>query len=306
MARPYSTDLRDRVVASVTGGRTCRAAARLFGVSVASVVKWSQRFRATGSAAAYWMDGHRPRVLAGERDWLLARLAEKPDLTLRALVAELVERGVPASYGAVWRSLKAEGITVKKSLFAAEQDRPDVARRRQRWKKYQSRLDPRRLVFIDETWAKTNMTRRYGRCRRGARLVAKVPHGRWRTLTFLAALRHDRITAPCVIDGPINGASFRAYIEQFLVPTLSPGDVVVMDNLGSHKGKPVRRLIRSAGAKLFFLPRYSPDLNPIEQVFAKLKTLLRKTDPRTIEATWRNIGQLLGQLHSRRMRQLPR
>jgi len=150
------------------------------------------------------------------------------------------------------------------------------------------------VVFIDETWAKTNMTRRYGRCRRGARLVAKVPHGRWRTLTFLAALRHDRITAPCVIDGPINGASFRAYIEQFLVPTLSPGDVVVMDNLGSHKGKPVRRLIRSAGAKLFFLPRYSPDLNPIEQVFAKLKTLLRKTDPRTIEATWRNIGQLLG------------
>jgi transposase len=148
-------------------------------------------------------------------------------------------------------------------------------------------------VFIDETWAKTNMTRRYGRCRRGARLVAKVPHGRWRTLTFLAALRHDRITAPCVIDGPINAASFRAYIEQFLVPTLRPGDVVVMDNLGSHKGKAVRHLIRAAGAKLFFLPRYSPDLNPIEQVFAKLKTLLRKTDPRTIEATWRGIGSLL-------------
>ena len=142
------------------------------------------------------------------------------------------------------------------------------------------------------------MTRRHGRCRRGARLVAKVPHGRWRTLTFLAALRHDRITAPCVIDGPINGASFRAYIEQFLVPTLSPGlspgDVVVIDNLGSHKAKAVHHLIRSAGAKLFFLPRYSPDLNPIEQVFAKLKTLLRKTDPRTIEATWRGIGRLLG------------
>ena len=133
------------------------------------------------------------------------------------------------------------------------------------------------------------MTRRHGHCSRGARLVAKVPHGRWRTLTFLAALRHDRITAPCVIDGPINGTSFRAYIEQFLVPTLSPGDVVVMDNLGSHKAKAVRRLIRAAGAKLFFLPRYSPDLNPIEQVFAKLKTLLR-----TIEAPWRGIGGLLG------------
>ena len=137
------------------------------------------------------------------------------------------------------------------------------------------------------------MTRRHGRCARGARLVAKVPHGRWRTLTFLAALRHDRITAPCVIDGPINGTSFRAYVEQFLVPTLSPGDVVVMDNLGSHKGQAVRRLIRTAGGKLFFLPRYSPDLNPIEQVFAKLKTLLRKTDPRSIEDTWRGIGNLL-------------
>ena len=148
-------------------------------------------------------------------------------------------------------------------------------------------------MFIDETWAKTNMTRRYGRCRRGARLVAKVPHGRWRTLTFLAALRHDRITAPCVIDGPINGASFRAYIEQFLVPTLSPGDVVVMDNLGSHKGKVVRRLIRSAGAKLFFLPKYSPDLNPIEQVFSKLKHLLRKERARTAEAICEAVGRLL-------------
>jgi len=163
---------------------------------------------------------------------------------------------------------------------------------------YQGRLDPKRLVFIDETWAKTNMTRRHGRSRRGTRLVAKVPHRRWRTLTFLAALRCDRIEAPCVIDGPINGVSFRAYVEQFLLPTLVPGDIVIMDNLGSHKGQAVRQLIRTAGAKLFFLPRYSPDLNPIEQVFAKLKTLLRKADPRTIEATWREIGALLGSFTS--------
>jgi len=148
-------------------------------------------------------------------------------------------------------------------------------------------------VFIDETWAKTNMTRRHGRCVRGARLVAKVPHGRWRTLTFLAALRCDRITAPCVLDGPINGVSFGAYVEQFLVPSLSAGDIVIMDNLGSHKGRAVRQMIRAAGAKLFFLPKYSPDLNPIEQVFSKLKTLLRKRDPRTTEATWRGIGDLL-------------
>jgi transposase len=149
------------------------------------------------------------------------------------------------------------------------------------------------LVFIDETWAKTNMTRRHGRCARGRRLIAKVPHGHWRTLTFLAALRCDRIDAPCVIDGPINGRSFLAYVEQSLVPTLSPGDIVVLDNLGSHKSQAVRRAIRAAGAKLFFLPPYSPDLNPIEQVFAKLKALLRKADERSVEATWRRIGTLL-------------
>ena len=137
------------------------------------------------------------------------------------------------------------------------------------------------------------MTRTHGRCRRGRRLNAKVPHGRWRTLTFLAALRHDRIDAPCVLDGPINGQSFLAWVEQFLVPTLAPGDVVIMDNLGSHKGLAVRRALRAAGAKLLFLPPYSPDLNPIEQVFAKLKTLLRKANERTTEAVWRRIGSLL-------------
>jgi transposase len=181
----------------------------------------------------------------------------------------------------------------KKTLIAREQDRPAIDRRRAQWRKYQGRIDPRRLVFIDETWAKTNMTRLRGWCARGLPLVAKVPHGHWRTLTFLAALRHDRIDAPLVLDGPVNGQSFTAYVEQFLLPTLSPGDIVVMDNLGSHKGKAVRQLIRSAGARLLFLPPYSPDLNPIEQVFAKLKTLLRKADPRSVEATWRQIGSLL-------------
>jgi transposase len=137
------------------------------------------------------------------------------------------------------------------------------------------------------------MTRLHGRCARGQRLLAKAPFGRWQTLTFLAALRSDRIDAPCVVDGPINGKSFLAYVEQILVPTLKPGDIVIMDNLGSHKGKAVRKAIRAAGAKLFFLPPYSPDLNPIEQVFAKLKTLLRKAEERTVEATWKRIGCLL-------------
>jgi transposase len=137
------------------------------------------------------------------------------------------------------------------------------------------------------------MTRTHGRSLRGTRLLARVPHGHWQTLTFLAALRHDRISAPCVFDGPIDGVSFLAYTEQILVPTLRRGDIVIMDNLGSHKGVAVRRAIQSAGARLFFLPPYSPDLNPIEQVFAKLKTLLRKAAERTLEATWKKIGQLL-------------
>jgi len=128
---------------------------------------------------------------------------------------------------------------------------------------------------------------------RGTKLIARAPFGKWRTLTFLAALRHDRIDAPCVLDGPINGQSFTAWVEQFLVPTLNPGDVVIMDNLGSHKGQAARQAIRSAGARLLFLPPYSPDLNPIEQVFAKLKLLLRKAAERSVEATWHRIGSLL-------------
>lgn len=128
---------------------------------------------------------------------------------------------------------------------------------------------------------------------RGRKLVARAPFGKWRTLTFIAALRHDRIDAPCVLDGPINGQSFTAWVEQFLVPTLKPGDVVIMDNLGSHKGAAVRHAIRSVGARLLFLPPYSPDLNPIEQVFAKLKLLLRKAAERSVETTWQRIGTLL-------------
>jgi transposase len=178
-------------------------------------------------------------------------------------------------------------------VVAGERDRPEVARRRAQWAKYQGRVEAERLVFIDETWTRTDMAPLRGWAPRGHRLPAKVPHGRWKTMTFLAALRHDRIDAPWFIEGPIDGESFRTYVEKVLLPTLRPGDIVVMDNLGSHKGKIVRRLIRSAGAKLFFLPKYSPDLNPIEQVFAKLKHLLRKLAARTVDAVCAAIGEVL-------------
>jgi transposase len=176
---------------------------------------------------------------------------------------------------------------------AAEQDRADVVRRRTRWQAHQGRVEARRLVFLDETWTTTHMARLRGWAKRGTRLVEPAPHGHWRTLTFIAALRHDRLEAPCVFDGPINGRRFLAYVEQCLVPVLKPGDVVIMDNLGSHKGEAVRRAIRAAGAHLFYLPPYSPDLNPIEQVFAKLKHLMRQAAERSVDATWQRIGDLL-------------
>jgi transposase len=156
-------------------------------------------------------------------------------------------------------------------------------------------LDPARLVFIDETWAKTNFTRLRGRCRRGKRLVAKVPHGHWKTTTFVAALRHDGLTAPTVIDGAMDGSLFLAYVEQQLVPTLRPGEIVVMDNLSAHKVAGVRQAIEKGGASVVYLPPYSPDLNPIELAFAKLKWLLRSAGARTVDRLWNLLGEILSQ-----------
>ncbi len=154
-------------------------------------------------------------------------------------------------------------------------------------------IDPARLVFIDETWTKTNMTPLRGWAPRGERLIGKAPFGHWNTMTFLAALRHDRVDAPWLLNGPINGERFLVYVEKVLLPTLSPADIVIMDNLGSHKAKAVRQAIRSVGARLIFLPKYSPDLNPIEKLFAKLKHFLRKAAARSIDAICDAITKIL-------------
>jgi transposase len=183
--------------------------------------------------------------------------------------------------------------TEKKSLRAAEQARPDIAEARRAWCAMRPGLKPEKLVFLDETWAKTNMTRLYGRAPRGERLIGTAPFGHWNTTTFVAALRHDRIVAPMVLNGAMNGRAFKAWVEQSLAPTLAAGDLVVADNLGSHKVAGVREAIEARGASLLFLPPYSPDLNPIEQVFAKLKALLRKAAPRNRDALWRTIGASL-------------
>ena len=178
-------------------------------------------------------------------------------------------------------------------MLPAEQSRPDIAFKRARWQVHQDRIDPRRLVFIDETWIKTNMAPLRGWGPRGKPLRGLAPHGHWRTLTFLGALRCDRLTAPCVFDGPINGECFRAYVEQQLVPVLEPGDIVILDNLAVHKSDRAARCLAERGAWFLFLPPYSPDLNPIENAFAKLKAMLRKAAERTIEGLWSSIGRLI-------------
>jgi transposase len=184
-------------------------------------------------------------------------------------------------------------LAQKKTAHASEQDRPDILKRRRAWFEGQPDLDPERLVFVDETWASTSMARRHGRCRRGERLRSGVPHGHWKTTTLVAGLRRSGMVAPWVLDGPINRDAFTVYVRQVLVPELKPGDIVVMDNLSSHKAPAIRQAIEAAGATLLFLPPYSPDFNPIEQAFAKLKAHLRRAAERTIHGLWNAIGHIL-------------
>ncbi|WP_374293377.1 IS630 family transposase [Sphingomonas sp.] len=229
-----------------------------------------------------------PKILESQHAWLLARLAEQPEPMVRALTIELAERGNPVSPNTVWVLLRRAGHSLKKRCSPPSRTDRRLPRSGAQWKKYHGRLDPRGLVFVDETWASTNMAPLRGSGPRGKRLMGRVPQGRWRTTTFIAALRCARIDVPCVQPPDLHRMG-RALPRA----TLKPGDVVILDNLSSHKGKAARQAIRAVGPRLLFLPPYSPDLNPIEQVFAKLKHLLRKAAERSIETTWRRIGSLL-------------
>ena len=182
-------------------------------------------------------------------------------------------------------------------MLPSEQRRADVARLRQRWRRLQPLLARRRLIFLDETGATTNMVRRYGRAPRGQRVAGSAPYGHWKTTTFVAGMSAKGFLAPLVIDGPMNRAIFTAYVRQMLAPELHPGDVLLLDNLSSHKSLEVRQAVEATGARLLFLPPYSPDLNPIEMAFAKLKTALRAAAERTRDDLWNRIGQLLDTFH---------
>ena len=220
MSRSYSEDLRQRIVNAVDGGISRRQAAEHYNVSVSSAIRYARRWRETGSVQAAAMGAPRRSKLDPHADWLLAQIDEAPDLTLEEIIARLgSERGVKSSIGGLWNFFHRHAISFKKTAHAAEQDRPDVAENRRVWRARQPALDPTRLVFIDETGANTKMARLRGRCRRGQRLVAAVPHGHWKTMTFIAGLRHDGITAPFVVDRPMNGVIFRLWVERCLVPT---------------------------------------------------------------------------------------
>ena len=233
MPKAYSGDLRVRVIEMVRAGASRREAAEVFSVAGSTAVTWLQRWEKSGSAEAKPRGGS-VSPLEVHAMLILEVVQAQPDATFVELLVVLKKRGVRTSPSALWRFFGRHDITFKKSLCASERQRQDVARARRKWIREQGLLDPARLVFIDETSVNTQMVRLYGHVPRGVRLVDHVPFGNRKTFTFVAALRHNRMVAPLLIDGAMNGEIFRAYIEQFVVPILKPNDIVAIDNLPAH------------------------------------------------------------------------
>ncbi len=294
MARAYSQDLRERVIEAAASGPSLRQAAARFSVGVSTVIGWVGRLRDSGECAARPQGRPRGLKLDPHRDFLLPLLEVEPDMTIEKMRQRLLdERGVKASVGTIWTFLDRCRLTFKKkTVHASEQDRPDVLKQREEWFEGQLDLDPAKLVFIDETWASTNMAPMYGWAPRGERLRVGIPHGHWKRTTFIAGLRLTGLTAPMVLDGSINGASFLDYVKRVLAPTLTPGDTVIADNLSSHKSDQARQAIETVGAKIRFLPPYSPDFSPIENAFSKFKSILRRAAERSVPALQQTIMRL--------------
>ena len=252
-------------------------------------------FRATGRLAPKPSGGRRHAKLDPLRAFLLGRIAEKADMTMPGLAAELATAtGTKADSASLRAGSSATAIASKKTLLASEQDRPDFKAAREEWttrRQPRMRLEPHRLVFLDATGTTTKMTRLRG-CPKGQRLRCKAPFGHWMTQTFVASLRCDKLTAPFVVNAPMNRCIFETYVEKELAPTLAKGDVVIMDNLAADKSKAAEKAIKARGAWILFLPPYSPDLNPIEMAFAKLKAQLRARAARNIDALRQEIGHI--------------
>ena len=293
MPGPCSDDLRTIAVEKVLAGESRRSVAKQLRMAASTVTGWFKRQSDTGTASPKPMGGRREPKLEGHRTWIQDRIEACPATALAGLRDLLGERGVAASGASTCRFLKSCGITRKKSARVAdERNRPDPERRRKRWKRFQGKADSRRLVFIDETWMKTSMSPRHGWSPKGRRAYGSAPFSHWFASTFVAALRHDRIDAPWVLDGLTDGGAFRIHVETQQVPTPGRGDIAVMDNLGSRKAEAVRAAIRGASACPLFLPPCGSDPDPVEQVFAKPEHFLRKDRPRTRDDLWRNVGEI--------------
>jgi transposase len=291
-----SKDIREKVVKAIKGGMSRRQAAARFDVGPATAVRWAKRVETTGDVAPMKMGGdRRSQRIEAHAEFILKEIKTKPDTTIMELRDKLRERhGLSFGYGTVWRFLARHKITRKKKTgHASEQERDDVEASREAWFEGQLDLDPRKLVFIDETSISTSMARRFGWAPRGERCRAPVPFGHWKTTTFVAGLRVDRIDAPMTIEGALDGEAFRAYVEQVLAPTLSKGETVVMDNVPLHKVAGVSEAIAAKGASVLYLPAYSPDFDPIEKFFSKFKSILQRIAARTANALEAAVAEAL-------------
>jgi len=296
MGKPHPLELRQRVVALVEEGNTHRSVAARFRVSIKFVNDMVRLKRMTGSLAPKTQGNGGWSKLGVFDDWARTRLASQGDLTLDGLVRELRnQHGLRVARSSVGYWLHRLGLSHKKTLLPSEQKRPDVARVRAFWvvrRQPFMRNHLEKLAFIDETSLKTNMIKTSGWAPVGQRLIDHAPFGHWNTQTFIAALRYDRLDAPWVIKGAMNRDLFNAYVETQLAPTLRRGDVVILDNLSSHKSAYAAEVLKPIGAWFLFLPPYSPDLNPIEMAFSKLKALIRKAAARSYDALWQDVGHV--------------
>jgi transposase len=285
MPASYSEDLRRRVVDAVERREgSLRQIARRFVVSVSFVVRLMRRLRDVGSIEPKsYRRGRRPVLGPAELERLRELIREQPDATL----AELRDRlGVACSLMAVSRALRRLKITrKKKAVHARQQDDPEVQRERREFREAAAELDARHLVFVDESGVNTAMTRTYGRAPAGERVRGTAP-GRWRTITLICGLRSSGATAPMVFEGATDQAAFETYVKQVLAPRLYPGDVVVWDNLKSHESEEAIEAVEAAGARVVPLPPWSPDLTPIEEMFSKVKNVVRSIAARTTGAVY--------------------
>jgi transposase len=291
----YSMEFRMAVANAYSQALSSIKVAKLFGCCESWVRRLIQRQRETGSLEPL-VAKHPDRHLLDDQDLEKLRklIEEKPDMTLAELAAALDYK---ASVPTIWRATQDLGLTYKKKTqHASEQDRPDVKEKRDEWFEQFADVKLKDLVFIDEFGAATNMNRTHGRGPRGKRVVCKTPHGHWKTLSTIAAMTIEGMITASTFEGATNADAFEGFVEQFLIPKLKPGQIVVLDNLQAHKSLQVAALIESAGARVLLLPAYSPDFNPIEMAISKVKSFLRTVGARTVQALFDTIGPALSSI----------